>query len=147
MAQTTFIGRKTELERLEESLKKRRTGELQVAFIAGEAGAGKTSLVEEFIRVQEEADPKLITAIGECNAQTGAGDPYLPFRQVLTSLTTDPEEKKSAAEIAKAKRTTRLKEFVRISSQTLIKIGPDLIGIFVPVARLLTQHCDRSCPQ
>ena len=139
MAQTTFIGRKTELQRLEESLKRAEGGQLQVIFIAGEAGAGKTALVEEFIRLREDADPKLITAIGECNAQTGAGDPYLPFRQVLTSLTTDPEEKKSAAEIAKAKNTTRLKEFVRVSSETLIKVGPDLIGIFVPAAGLLTR--------
>ena len=79
MPQNTFIGRKTELRRLEESLKKAAAGQLQVAFIAGEAGAGKSALVEEFIREREEADATLITAIGECNAQTGSGDPYLPF--------------------------------------------------------------------
>ena len=95
--------------------------------------------MEEFIRTWEEADPKLITSIGECNAQTGAGDPYLPFRQILTSITTEPEEEKSSAEIAKAKNTTRLKEFVRVSSQTLIMLGPDLIGIFVPGASLLAR--------
>ena len=139
MLQNTFIGRKAQLGLLDDFLKKAVGGQLQIAFIAGEAGAGKSSLVEEFIRSRAEADPALITALGECNAQTGAGDPYLPFRQVLTSLTTEPEEKKSAAEIAKAKNTTRLKEFVRISSQTLIKVGPDLIGIFVPAAGLLTR--------
>ncbi len=139
MPQNTFIGRKAELELLEEFLKKAADGKLQVAFIAGEAGAGKSSLVEEFIRTREEADPKLITAIGECNAQTGAGDPYLLFRQILTSLTTEPVEEKSAAEIAKAKNTTRLKEFVRVSSQTLIMLGPDLIGIFVPGGSLITR--------
>ena len=138
MLQNTFIGRKAELGRLEESLQRAASGELQVVFIAGEAGAGKSFLVNEFIREREEADATLITAIGECNAQTGTGDPYLPFRQVLTSLTTEPVEQKSADEAAKAKRTTRLKEFVRISSQTLIKIGPDLIGIFVPGGKLLT---------
>jgi predicted ATPase len=139
MAQSSFIGRKTELQRLEESLKRAEGGQLQVIFIAGEAGAGKTALVEEFCRLQEDVDPKLITAIGQCNAQTGAGDPYLPFRQILTFLTTDPEERKSAGAITKAKNTTRLKEFVRVSSETLIKVGPDLIAIFVPVAGLLTR--------
>ena len=83
--------------------------------------------------------PTLITALGECNAQTGSGDPYLPFRQVLTSLTTETEEKRSAADISRAKSTTRLKEFARVSSQILIKVGPDLIGIFVPAAGLLTR--------
>ena len=139
MAQTVFIGRKAELQRLEASLKLAAGGQLQVMFIAGEAGAGKTALVEEFIRGQEAADPKLITANGECNAQTGAGDPYLPFRQVLTSLTTEPEEQKSTAENTRAKNTARLKAFVRISSETLIKLGPDLIDIFVPGGRLLTK--------
>ena len=139
MLQNTFIGRKTQLHLLEGFLKKAAGGQMQVAFIEGEAGVGKTSLVEEFIRSRTEADPSLISALGECNAQTGAGDPYLPFRQVLTSLTTGPGEEKSAAEISRAKSTTRLKEFGRIASQTLIKVGPDLIGIFVPAAGLLTR--------
>ncbi len=139
MTQITFIGRKTELGRLEEFLKKAASGQLQIAFIAGEAGAGKTALVEEFIRTQEQAEPTLIAALGECNSHTGSGDPYLPFRQVLTSLTTDPEEKKSAAETGASKRTPQLKEFVRVSSEMLLKFGPDLIGIFVPGAGLVTR--------
>jgi predicted ATPase len=139
MTQTTFIGRKTELQWLDEYLKKAAGGQLQVAFIAGEAGAGKTSLVEKFIQNEEENDPTLIASISECNAHTGSSDPYLPFRQLLTELITNPEEKKSAAETDSAKRTARLKEFVRVSSETLIKVGPDLIGIFVPAASLLTR--------
>ena len=139
MPQNTFIGRKTELLRLEQSVTKAGAGQLQVAFIAGEAGAGKSTLVEEFVREQEASDPKLITTIGVCNAQTGSGDPYLPFRQVLTSLTTDSEQDKSSAEIAKTKNNARLKEFVRVSTQSLIMYGPDLIGIFVPGGSLLAK--------
>jgi len=139
MLQNTFIGRKAQLTILDDFLKKAAGGQSQVAFIAGEAGVGKSSLVEEFIRSRAEADPTLVTALGECNAQTGSGDPYLPFRQVLTSLTMETEEKKSAAEISRGKSTTRIKDFARISSQILIKAGPDLIGIFVPAAGLLTR--------
>jgi predicted ATPase len=124
MPQNTFIGRETELQQLQALLGRADAGQLQVAFIADEAGLGKTSLVDEFIRHAEESDPTLITSVGECNAQTGSGDPYLPFRQVLTSLTTDSEEHKSSAEIAKTKGTARIKEFVRVSSQTLIMLGP-----------------------
>ena len=139
MLQNTFIGRKAQLTILDDFLKKAAGGQSQVAFIAGEAGVGKSSLVEEFIRSRAEADPTLVTALGECNAQTGSGDPYLPFRQVLTSLTMETEEKKAAAEISRGKSTTRIKDFARISSQILIKAGPDLIGIFVPAAGLLTR--------
>jgi adenylate cyclase len=139
MAQTTFVGRKAELQWLEGFLKKAAGGQLQVVFIAGEAGAGKSSLVEEFIQDEEERDTSLIAAISECNAHTGLGDPYLPFRQLLTSLTTDPEEKISTEETDSARQTVRLKEFVRMSSEMLLKFGPDLIGIFVPGAGLVTR--------
>ena len=139
MTQTSFIGRKTELQRLDEFLKNATSGQLQVVFIAGEAGAGKSTLVGKFIRDEEKLDPTLIASIGVCNAHTGSGDPYLPFRQLLTSLTTTPEEKKSTQEITSTKRTAQLKEFARLSGETLIKIGPDLIGIFVPAASLLTR--------
>ncbi|MGZ6317544.1 MAG: ATP-binding protein, partial [Anaerolineales bacterium] len=139
MIQTPFIGRRAELQWLEGFLKKAAAGQLQVAFIAGEAGAGKSCLVEKFIHDEQGADTSIIAAVGECNAHTGLGDPYLPFRQLLTSLTTDPEEKKSTAEIDAAKRTPQLREFVRVSSEMLLKFGPDLIGIFVPGAGLVTR--------
>jgi tetratricopeptide (TPR) repeat protein len=139
MTRTTFIGRKIELGRLEEFLRKAAGGQLQIAFIAGEAGAGKSSLVEKFIHEEEERDPSIIADIGECNAHTGSGDPYLPFRQLLTSMTTSPDEKRSAAEIVSIKRTAGVKEFVRVSSEMLLKFGPDLIGIFVPGAGFVTR--------
>ncbi len=28
-------------------------------------------------------DEELLVVVGDCNAQTGIGDPYLPFREVL----------------------------------------------------------------
>jgi tetratricopeptide (TPR) repeat protein len=139
MAQSTFIGRKAELQWLEGFLEKATTGQLQVAFIAGEAGAGKSCLVEKFIHDEEGADTSVIAAFGECNAHTGSGDPYLPFRQLLTALTTDPEDRKSTTQIGTAKRTAQLKGFVRVSSEMLLKFGPDLIGVFVPGAGLVTR--------
>src|SRR6185369_4603558 len=138
MSPTTFIGRIAQMHRLATYLQTAAEGRLQVAFIAGEAGIGKSFLVDEFIRASEAADPDLITSKGECNAQTGAGDPYLPFRQVLTALTTEYEDDKSAPAPAKPNKA-RLKEFVRISSQSLLVLGPDLIDIFVPGGRLLTR--------
>ena len=139
MQERIFIGRKAELERLADSLKRVRDGHLQVVFVAGEAGVGKSSLTEEFVRECNESDSSLVVATGQCNAQTGLGDPYLPFRQILTSLTTAPEADKSSAEISKSKNADQLREFVRVSSQTLIQLGPDLIGIFVPGGSLLAR--------
>ena len=139
MLNSVFVGRENEIRKLAAYLETAAHGKAQVAFIAGEAGAGKSSLVSEFVRRAEEADPTLIAAMGECNAQTGTGDPYLPFRQVLTALTTGNEGEKSSRETDKDKKQSRWKEFVQVSSKTLIMIGPDLIGIFVPGAGLLAR--------
>ena len=139
MTNPVFVGREAELAKLHASLESAAQGKAQVVFIGGEAGAGKSSLVSEFIRRVEEADPKLIAAIGECNAQTGIADPYLPFRRVLTALTTGDGEEKTPGEIAKNKKLTRWKDFVQVSTKTLMMVGPDLIGIFVPGASLLTR--------
>ena len=75
----TFVRRERELSELERYLDRAVEGHTQIVFVAGEAGSGKSTLVDEFVRRAEEANPDLIAAVGQCNAQTGAGDPYLPF--------------------------------------------------------------------
>ncbi len=134
-----FIGRKTQLERLQQALQTAASGHAQFTFIAGEAGSGKTSLADEFLRQQAEQDPGLMVATGQCNAQTGAGDPYLPFRQVLTALTSDVASEPALGARDQLQRGAVLREFVRVSTQTLIQLGPDLIGIFVPGGSLLAR--------
>ena len=138
MSDSVFVGRETELLKLNTFLETARQGKAQIVFITGEAGAGKSSLVAEFIRHAEAADSKLISSIGECNAQTGIADPYLPFRQILTALTNENDEAgKASRETDKNKNLSRWKEFVQVSTRTLIMLGPDLVGIFVPGAQII----------
>jgi predicted ATPase len=138
MAANVFVGREAELYELQEVLRKVTTGHGQVVFVAGEAGSGKSALVEEFVRLAELTDPDVVAAIGECNAQTGMGDPYLPFRQVLTVLTTADEGQQTGSTVNPT-NASRLKEFVRVSGDTLAVVGPELIGLFVPGAGLLAK--------
>lgn len=137
MSNSVFVGREDELHKLKTYLDTANLGKAQVVFIAGEAGAGKSFLIAEFIRRQEEADPKLVASIGECNAQTGIGDPYLPFRQVLTTLTTESVDEKTSKETDKEKKLNRWRDFVQVSTRTLIMLGPDLVGIFIPGAQIV----------
>ena len=139
MPSTRFVGREAELSRLCQCLDKAMAGESQVAFIVGEAGSGKSALVGEFVRRACEANAQLVAATGECNAQTGAGDPYLPFREVLMALTTAAEGAKSAGKSTPPQHVPQLKEFVRVASETLFVVGPDLVGLFVPGASLVTK--------
>jgi len=146
MMANVFVGRERELRELEQFLDRAVEGHPQVVFIAGEAGSGKSTLVDEFVRRAEEAHPDLIAAVGECNAQTGAGDPYLPFRQVLTVLT-GADDPKGTASSVNATNAARLKEFVRVSGETLLAVGPDLIGIFIPGAALVAKIATTAAKQ
>ncbi len=137
MSDTVFVGRETEVRWLTSFLEKAASGKTQVVFITGEAGMGKSSLVAEFVRRAEEMDPRLIALIVECNAQTGIADPYLPFRQILTTLTTKDAAEKSSPEAAKKKKLDRWRDFAEISAKTLFMLGPDLVGIFVPGAQIV----------
>ncbi len=86
MIDNLFIGRQRELDRLLEAARRTAQGQGQVVFIAGEPGSGKTALLREFGRRAQQLNEELVLAIGECNAQAGIGDAYLPFRDILNLL-------------------------------------------------------------
>ncbi len=139
MPSSVFVGREAELSRLGHVLSQASAGAAQVVFVAGEAGAGKSALVNEFVGRALKADATVVAAVGECNAQTGLGDPYLPFRQLLTELTTGADEALASAKGETGEAAQRLQDFVRLSAATLLTVGPDLVGIFVPGASLFAK--------
>jgi adenylate cyclase len=138
MADQPFVARERELAQLQTFLDGALAGQGQVVFVTGEAGAGKTALVTEFARRAQDAHADLLVAVGQGDAQTGAGDPYLPFREVLGLLTGDVDAKLAQGAITH-ENADRLRDFLRVSGQALVDLGPDLIGIFVPGAGLATR--------
>ena len=70
-----FVAREAELEQLDGLLLRALAGQGQVCFVTGEAGSGKTTLVTEFARRAQGQREKLIVAVGQADAETGAGDP------------------------------------------------------------------------
>ena len=135
---TRFVARERELAQVQTFLDRTLAGQGQVCFVIGEAGAGKTALVTEFARRAQDAHSDLLVAIGTCNAQTGIGDPYLPFREVLGLLTGDVEAKLTQ-DIITRENAGRLRSFLRVSGQALVDLGPDLIDILVPGVGLVTR--------
>jgi predicted ATPase len=130
-----FVARDTELQLLDDSLRTALSGRGQIRFIAGQAGTGKTALFQHFVQQALESDPKLIVLAGTCNAQTGVGDPYLPFREAMSMLTSD----NSSANLGPlaSENAQRLRLVLVRSIQVLVEVAPDLIGIFVPGAKLV----------
>jgi predicted ATPase len=130
-----FVAREAELEQLDGLLLRALAGQGQVCFVTGEAGSGKTTLVTEFARRAQGQREKLIVAVGQADAETGAGDPYLPFREVLGQLTGDVEAKVGQGAITQ-ENASRLRSALALSGEALVECGADLIGVFVPGAAL-----------
>jgi tetratricopeptide (TPR) repeat protein len=133
-----FVSRDKELARLGQLFSRVLEGRGQTCFVTGEAGFGKTSLTLEFARRAQRNHADLLVAVGDCNAQTGISDPYLPFREILAMLTGDVDER-VATGMTTRENANRLQEFLRVSKEVITEVAPDLIGIFVPGAGLATR--------
>jgi DNA-binding winged helix-turn-helix (wHTH) protein/tetratricopeptide (TPR) repeat protein len=77
-----MVGRHDALNRLRQSWTNAQTGRRQVFWITGEAGVGKTTLIDNFVVGIEPA----FYAHGQCVEQHGAGEPYLPVLSALGEL-------------------------------------------------------------
>ncbi len=135
MDKQIFVAREGELAQLDSFLKKALINQGMICFVTGEAGSGKSTLVTEFARRALEQRKDLVVAVGQSDAQTGVGDPYLPFREVLRQLTGDVETKLAKGAIS-AENADRLRKMVSVSARFLVEIAPDLVGLFVPGAGL-----------
>ncbi len=133
-----FIAREQQLKQLSEWLAQAVAGHGQVSFVSGEAGSGKSTLVNEFIKRAQKQDKDLAAAVGLCDAQTGLGDAYLPFREVMGQLTGDVDAKLAQGAITQ-ENAGRLKNMLVLAGQAIVDVGPDLIGVFVPGVGLATK--------
>ena len=114
------------------------------AFVIGEAGSGKTALIAEFARRAMERHGELVAVSGSCNAHTGLGDPYLPFREILQILAGDVEAKRAGGTIS-PEHARRLWALLPETLQALIESGPDLLDLSCPDRRSSQGH-SRSGP-
>jgi DNA-binding SARP family transcriptional activator len=131
-----FVAREQELARLGSLLHRALAGRGGVALIAGEAGSGKTALLDEFARRACLAHGDLIALRGSCNAHGGAGDPYLPFREILQTLGGDVEGKRAGGTLS-PEQARRAWDALPAVGAVLAEHGPDLIDTFVSGEALL----------
>ena len=89
-----FVGRTAELEMLSEAFDTARAGSAWAVLLGGEAGVGKTRLLNEFAtRVHDQTGspqgdgPRVL--VGGCLELSAAGLPYAPFTAVLRHLVRD----------------------------------------------------------
>jgi DNA-binding SARP family transcriptional activator/predicted ATPase len=139
----TFVAREQELARLDGFLNDALGGEAKVVFVTGEAGQGKTMLIQRLVRRGMEAHSDLIVAGGNGNAYTGLGDPFLPFREVLSLLTGDVEAAWAARAIPR-EQARRLWHLLPLAARALMQEGPELIGTLLSGPALLARARARA---
>jgi DNA-binding winged helix-turn-helix (wHTH) protein len=77
-----FVGRQEPLSRLYAAWQRAGAGKRTIAWVAGDPGIGKTTLIERFL-----ASCGDVTCVrGQCVEQYGAGEPYLPCLEALGEL-------------------------------------------------------------
>ena len=91
-----FVGRDAALAQLAQWWTMARQGTRQVGAIAGEAGIGKTALVNTFV-AQVVASEDVWVGHGQCLDDYGAGEAYLPILEALGRLGREPEGERLVA--------------------------------------------------
>ncbi len=130
-----FVARERELAQLDGFLSRALAGQGQVCFVTGEPGSGKTALIQAFARSAQAANQELITGTGNCNAQTGIGEAFLPCREVLDELTGGtPAAVPDGA--GPTENAIRARKALAKSGRILLEVGPALIGTLIPAATL-----------
>ena len=78
-------GRERELRHLQRLLGEALEGERRLVFVTGDAGIGKTAIVESLLAGMADTG-RLAIARGQCVEHRGVGEPYLPFLDALGRL-------------------------------------------------------------
>src|SRR5271166_2633624 len=84
------VGRDAQLARLRSALLKASTGIRQVILLSGEAGIGKSTVLDAFLATASARDGVLIGR-GQCVEQSGESEPYLPLIDALNRLCRQPD--------------------------------------------------------
>ena len=82
---TALVGRDAVLEQLDDRLARARAGQRQLLFLSGEAGIGKTAVLDTFL-ARAASDPELLLARGACLEHYGAAEAYLPVLEAFGRL-------------------------------------------------------------
>jgi DNA-binding winged helix-turn-helix (wHTH) protein/tetratricopeptide (TPR) repeat protein len=78
----SFVGRADALARLDSAWERAQGGTRSLAWVTGEPGIGKTTLIEHFISCLGD----VACARGQCVEHYGTGEPYLPVLEALSDL-------------------------------------------------------------
>ena len=80
------VGRDLELDALVHEFERAYRGKGRLVVISAEAGMGKTTLVDAFVRQLQDGDEPVRIGRGRCSERLAGSEAYLPVLEVLDSL-------------------------------------------------------------
>src|SRR5262245_26946373 len=87
--QGTLVGRDGVMAILEKRFERARAGERQLVFLPGEAGIGKTTVLDAFV-ARASREPDVMVARGACLEHYGVAEAYLPVLEAIGRLLREP---------------------------------------------------------
>ena len=135
LAGSHFVTKERELQQLQSHFDRAVAGQSQIVFVTGEAGSGKSTLLAEFAQRVHRYQRRLIVAGGNCNAFSGTGDPYLPFRDAMVMLLGEMDGQ-WATRLA-GMQPGLYKIILPQIASALINYGPDVVDVLAPSYLLL----------
>ena len=91
LATTRLVGRDAALAALWQSFRAARAGALQIAFITGESGIGKTALAQEFQQQLIASERTVQVAHGQCVEGFGSKETFYPVLEAVGALARGPD--------------------------------------------------------
>ena len=136
-----LVARDAELSELDVYLNNMLQGTGSVSFIVGEAGRGKSSLVNEFARRAEHKNEELLVLTGSCDVYTGREDPFRPFREIMTMMVGDVTSHWSTGSISR-EQARRVWDSSPEAVSELVQRGPNLLDSIVPRRVVGARHSE-----
>jgi serine/threonine protein kinase/tetratricopeptide (TPR) repeat protein len=111
-----IVGRRKELAELNAALQGAAHGQSMMLCISGEAGQGKTTLIDEFLQDVCSRNKALVVS-GRCSERLAGGGAYLPVLEMLEGLLTG-SERESTVGILKSIAPTWYGQLVPTTGET-----------------------------
>jgi len=139
LRETKFIGRERELEALWSQYREIREGCGRIALIEGEAGIGKTRLMEEFLEDLEARETDALVLYGSCSPGGLAGRAGALGEAVLDHFGAQDLEARLASQLRSVPRLVKSFASLLLGAQTLGEEPPlsseSLATLFCELAR------------
>ncbi|MGB3306159.1 MAG: AAA family ATPase [Thermomicrobiales bacterium] len=134
-------GRERHLEQCVNALTDMLAGRPRAFFVRGDAGSGKTRLLEEIARRALQAHPHSVVVWTECTSLVGSTATYEPVRGFLRGVTGDTGSM-SRRQLVSHANVERLQRRAPSAIATLVRTGEELVDRFLDASTLFARAND-----